>query len=118
MFCEDNSREAANKTVKIDGNDVPVKFLNKPVSRLYEDFCGKYPGNKISSSSFRKYIPKYFQRGGNKRTDMCSYCVHGEKALEQIKRIEELHGHNSELSVEIQQKIKKVINYFIPKIFI
>ena len=109
QFCEENSREAANKTLKVNGIDVPVKFLNKPVSRLYEDFCGKYPGKKISSSSFRKYIPKYFQKGGEKRTDMCSYCVHGKKALQQIKRIEELHGHNNELSAEIQQKINKVI---------
>ena len=81
-FCEDNSREAANKTIKIDGADVPVKFLNKPYTRLYEGFCGKYPGNVISVPSFRHYIPKYFQKGGGKRTDMSGYCVHGEKSLQ------------------------------------
>ena len=113
-FCEDNSREAANKTIKIDGADVPVKFLNKPYTRLYEDFCGKYPGNVMFVSSFRKYIPKYFQKGGDQRTDMYSYCVHGKKSLQRIKRIEELYGHNNELTVEIQEKINKVIQCILP----
>ena len=113
-FCEDNSREAADKTIKTDGADVPVKFLNKLYTRLYEDFCGKYPGNLISISSFRKYIPKYFQKGGDKRTGMCSYCVRREKSLQQVKRIEELHGHNNELAAEIQEKINKVIKCIFP----
>ena len=109
-FCEDNSREAGNKTTKIQGNDVPVKFLNKPYTHLYQDFCGKYPEIKISQSSFRKYIPKYFQRGGGKRTDMCNYCVNWEQSM---KRIEELHRHNNELSDEVQNKIQQVISILL-----
>ena len=115
QFCEDSSQEAGNKTVKFEGKVVPVKFLSKPYSHLHQDFCDKYPEKKISLSSFRKYIPKYFQRGGGKRTDMCSYCVEGEKSLQHMKRIEELYRHNSELSAEIERKIEKII--FCPSFF-
>ena len=45
---------------------------------------------------------------------MCSYCVHGEKSLQQIKRIEELHGHNNEEAAEIQEIINKVIKCISP----
>ena len=107
-FCEDNSREASNKTTKFEGKDVPVLFLSKPFAHLHSDFVQQNPDCHISLSSFRKYIPKYFQRGGEKRTDMCHYCVHGEKASIELKRLEIQHRHNR-MSEEIQNHIIQVI---------
>ena len=108
-FCEDNSKEASNKTVKFQGNDVPVKYLDKPYIHLHQDFVQQNPGYQISRSSFRKYIPGYFQRGSEKRTDMCNYCVHGEKAVQQLKRIEEYQRQNQVMSSEIQKDLQEVI---------
>ena len=42
---------------------------------------------------------------------MCSYYVYGEKTTQELKRIEELHRHNTVLSDEIQGKIEQVSLY-------
>ena len=44
---------------------------------------------------------------------MCSYCVYGEKATQEFKRIEELHRDNAVLSDEIQGKIEQVSLYIL-----
>jgi hypothetical protein len=100
---------AAKKTIEMGKETVPVCYLTKPYSHLHALFVQKYPQNKIALTTFRKYIPKNFTRGATKRTDMCHYCVKGEKAVQELQKITEFGDEEkTPLAEEIQKKIEKV----------
>ena len=86
-FAKSHSYPAANRTVKINHEVVPVRFLNHGYKLLYALFLQRHNG-KISYTTFRDTIPKYFKKP-RKDTDMCGICVHGKKSVIKLNRFRE-----------------------------
>jgi hypothetical protein len=111
-FCAEYSNVAANRTKQIGQNGekitVPLYFLTLPYVHLHHEFVRKNPECQISLSTLKKYIPKNYVRGSQKKTDMCHYCVNGKKTLVRLEKLK----RSDDFGEEIQLKIQKV-NFFL-----
>ena len=81
---------AANKTINLFGEIVPIFYAHFPPDYVYHHLKNSYiEKNKtvpFSLSIFKKLIPTYVKKP-KKQTDMCEYCVHGKGAYQSYKKI-------------------------------
>jgi hypothetical protein len=86
QFLRNNSREAANRTIKLQNDVIPVRYLNESKVALFKAF-NVLCGGQMPKSTFYRNIPKFYKTP-TKRTDVCEHCVIGNTAAKQLQRLE------------------------------
>lgn len=74
------SEVASNRMIKINKQDISVRYLNTSFSEAYRSFKRK---NELSFSTFYSYIGKQYKKP-HRLTDLCEYCELGKKTKKEL----------------------------------
>ena len=81
------SAGGSNTVITRKGEAVAIiRYQSFPMTVLYEAFIKKFPQNKVSLSTFKKYKPIWLKSPRNK-SDYCPHCYNGHK----LKILVEIH---------------------------
>ena len=86
QFLQNNSEIAANRMIKINHSDVPVRLLNDNCTSLYNQYSLEFPDQEVSYSTFKRCMPKNFKKS-KKETNFCGYCENRKTAIIQYSKI-------------------------------
>jgi hypothetical protein len=95
-FLDEHSQPASSHTVKVDGVDVPVRYLDRTVAELRKLWCQDSTHRQMVKSTFRKAVRglKIYKTGRQRGTDLCETCLTGARIESQVRRT--LAEHSSE----------------------
>ena len=82
-YCEEESWPCPNRTVR---NGQGVRYWRKPIQVIHAGFLKRNAEEKISLTTFRKYIPRNFKKP-RRWTDLCKICETGRKKVSQIEKL-------------------------------